>query len=63
MISPSTCTTLKQRSDGIKTQWEQAVSNGDVYRADQLRVDYTNVAVSWTQCLWSANRFLFSWGS
>ncbi|TYR18502.1 hypothetical protein FYJ88_06870 [Corynebacterium urealyticum] len=60
MLNPKNCKKLKAQSDEIAGQWQQAVTDGDYYTANQLRVDYTNVTVSWAQCLQSANRLLLS---
>lgn len=60
MLNPKNCKKLKTQSDAIAEQWQQAVADGDFYTANQLRVDYTNVTVSWAQCLQAANRLLLS---
>ena len=60
MINPKTCKKLKTQSDAIADQWQQAVTDGDFHTANKLRVDYTNVTVSWVQCLQAANRVLLS---
>lgn len=60
MLNPKNCKKVKSQSDKLADQWQQAVTDGDFYTANQLRVDYTNVTVSWAQCLQSANRLLLS---
>ena len=60
MLNPKNCKKLKSESDKIAEQWQQAVTEGDFHTANQLRVDYTNVTVSWAQCLQAANRLLLS---
>lgn len=60
MLNPKNCKKLKTQSDAIADQWQQAVTDGDFHTANKLRVDYTNVTVSWAQCLQAANRVLLS---
>lgn len=60
MSSPSTCNNLQSKSNEIANQWKQAVAAGDTYKADQLRVDYTNLAASWSQCMLAANKWFFN---
>ena len=60
MLNPKNCKKLKSESDKIADQWQQAVTDGDFHTANKLRVDYTNVTVSWAQCLQAANRVLLS---
>lgn len=60
MSSPSTCNNLQSKSNEIADQWKQAVAAGDTYKADQLRVDYTNLAASWSQCMLAANKWFFN---
>ena len=60
LSSPSTCDKLQTQSNEIADEWKQAVAAGDIYKADQLRVEYTNVAASWSQCMLAANKWFFN---
>lgn len=60
MSSPSTCEKLQGQAQSIAEDWKQAVADGDTYQADKLRVDYTNVAASWSQCMLAANKWLLN---
>lgn len=48
--SSSPCTRLNTELAAVKKQWDQAVKEGDFYQANLLRIDYTNLAVSFYQC-------------
>lgn len=60
MSSPSTCDKLQNQAQSIAEDWKQAVADGDTYQADKLRVDYTNAAASWSQCMLAANKWLLN---
>ncbi|WP_426718423.1 hypothetical protein [Corynebacterium auriscanis] len=60
LSSPSTCEKLQNKSAEIQTEWQKAVAAGEIYKADQLRVDFTNTMASWSQCMLAANKWFFN---
>ena len=60
LSSPSTCDTLQTKSQAIADEWKKAVAKGDAHQANKLRVDYTNAAASWSQCMMAANKWLLN---
>src|SRR5699024_12621158 len=47
VLHPKDCKTLKSESDKVAEQWQQAVAEGEIYAANQLRVAEPNLPASW----------------
>ncbi len=52
---PKACQKLDQQIEQIRKQWDAAVAEQDIYKANGLRVDFGNLAASYYQCRLAGN--------
>lgn len=52
---PKACRQLDRQIDQIREQWDAAVAEQDIYKANGLRVDFGNLAASYYQCRLAGN--------
>ena len=52
---PSSCAKLNTHLSELKESWDALVEEQDFFAANQVRVDFTNVAASYYQCMYAAN--------
>lgn len=57
---PKACQKLDQQLDEVRKQWDEAVAEQDIYKANGLRVEFGNLAASYYQCRLAGNTLVGS---
>ncbi|CAM2789550.1 hypothetical protein COJE103337_03340 [Corynebacterium jeikeium] len=52
---PKACQKLDQQIEEVRKQWDDAVAEQDIYKANGLRMEFGNLAASYYQCRLAGN--------
>lgn len=57
---PKACQKLDQQIEKVRKQWDEAVAEQDIYKANGLRMEFGNLAASYYQCRLAGNTLVGS---